>query len=165
LEVRRVAVAFGSNLGDRRGSILSAAESVSRLLSDFRLSSILETIPVGTGLENDPRFLNAAGVGSSDRSARALLDAILAIEQRLGRTRPYPGAPRSIDLDLILVGDEILNEPGLLVPHPRFRDRRFVLEPLVEIAPDLRDPMTGMTVGALLDRLGAERGHQSNSKH
>jgi len=150
---RLVVVAFGSNLGDRRALIHAAAERVAALLADFQLSSLIETAPVGEGLENDPPFLNAAGVGRSDAPARDLLDALLAIEQDLGRSRPHPGAPRVIDLDLILAGEDVVNAPGLDVPHPRFRNRRFVLEPLTEIAPDLRDPVTGLTVAELLARL------------
>jgi 2-amino-4-hydroxy-6-hydroxymethyldihydropteridine diphosphokinase len=150
---RRVAIAFGSNLGDRREAILAAADLVGALLSEFLLSSLIETAPVGEGLEHDPLYLNAAGVGTSDVSARDLLRALLAIEQELGRMRPYSGAPRIIDLDLILAGEEQVHESGLTVPHPRFRERRFVLEPLAEIAPTLRDPETGLTVRELLDRL------------
>ncbi len=146
-------MAFGSNLGDRRGGILWAADRVARLLRRFRLSSIVETLPVGAGLERDPRFLNAAGVGESDAPARDLLDALLGIEADRGRTRPHPGAPRTLDLDLILAGDEIIDEPGLTVPHPRFRERRFVLAPLAEIAPHLIDPVTRLTVRELLARL------------
>jgi 2-amino-4-hydroxy-6-hydroxymethyldihydropteridine diphosphokinase len=153
--IRPVVVAFGSNLGDRRNAIVEAADQVSRLLSDFRLSSAIETLPVGAGLENDPPFLNAVGIGTSRASPRELLDALQSIEEQSGRTRPYPGAPRVLDLDLILVGDEIVNEAGLHVPHPRFRERRFVLEPLSEIASDLRDPVTGVTIGELFGRLKA----------
>ncbi|HET7220196.1 MAG TPA: 2-amino-4-hydroxy-6-hydroxymethyldihydropteridine diphosphokinase, partial [Vicinamibacterales bacterium] len=74
-------------------------------------------------------------------------------ERDYGRERPFPGAPRTLDLDLILLGDDIIDEPGLHVPHPRFRDRFFVLGPLAEIAPDLVDPVTGLRVGELLVRL------------
>lgn len=149
---RSVAVAFGSDLGDRRGYILAAATQVAKLLSNFRLSTIIETAPVGAGTENDPPYLNAAGVGESALTARELLDALRAIESQAGRTRPYANAPRTLDLDLILVGEEIVEETGLAVPHPRFRERRFVLEPLGEIAPDLRDPVTGLTVRDLIRR-------------
>jgi 2-amino-4-hydroxy-6-hydroxymethyldihydropteridine diphosphokinase len=134
-------------------AILAAADRVSALLANFKLSSLIETDPVGAGLENDPRYLNAVGVGESDAPARDLLDTLLAIEHQFGRTRPYQGAPRTVDLDLILAGPDQIDEPGLHVPHPRFRDRRFVLEPLAEIAPDLRDPLTGLTVRELLMRL------------
>jgi len=150
---RIIAVAFGANLGDRRGAILGAAERVAALLSRFRLSSLIETAPVGEGLEHDPPYLNAAGVGESPLPARELLDALRAIEAAAGRTRPYPGAPRTLDLDLILAGDDEIEEADLHVPHPRFRERRFVLGPLAEIAPDLRDPGTGLTIRELLARL------------
>lgn len=148
---RRIAVAFGSNLGDRREAILSASDAVARLLAEFQLSFLIETAPVGAGLEHDPPYLNAAGVGLSALSARALLDAFLEIERRHGRTRPRTNAPRTLDIDLILAGDEIIAEPGLHVPHPRFRERRFVLEPLAMIAPDLRDPVTGKSVWELYE--------------
>lgn len=149
---RSIVVAFGSNLGDRRAQILTAATRVAGFLSNFRLSTLIETAPVGPGLEHDPPYLNAVGVGESALPARALLEALQAIEADAGRTRPYANAPRTLDLDLILVGEETAKEEGLAVPHPRFRDRRFVLEPLADIAPDLRDPVTGLTVRELLRR-------------
>ena len=92
-------------------------------------------------------------MGETTLSARSLLDELLAIERQRDRQRPYVNAPRTLDLDLILYGDRTLDEPGLVVPHPRFRERRFVLEPLLEIAPDLVDPATGLTVRELLDRV------------
>jgi 2-amino-4-hydroxy-6-hydroxymethyldihydropteridine diphosphokinase len=151
--MRRVVVAFGSNLGDRQRSIELAAASVSRFLSDFQLSPLIETTPVGAGLENDPPYLNAVGVGQSDRPVRDIFDALRAIEAEAGRTRPYQGAPRTLDLDLILAGDEIVEEGDLQVPHPRFRERLFVLNPLCEIAPDLVDPVTGLPIRELRQRL------------
>lgn len=98
-------------------------------------------------------FLNAAATGESTLSARAVLDLLLAIEQRFGRERPFECAPRTIDLDLILYGEEVINIPGLTVPHPRFRERRFVLEPLAELAPDWVDPVTRKTVAELFEQL------------
>jgi 2-amino-4-hydroxy-6-hydroxymethyldihydropteridine diphosphokinase len=148
-----VVVAFGSNLGDRRERILAAAAQVAAFLASFRLSAIIETAPVGAGLEHDPSYLNAVGVGESDLPPRELLARLLAIERAAGRTRPYAGAPRTLDLDLILAGDAVVQEEGVQVPHPRFRERRFVLEPLAELAPALRDPVTGFAVRDLLARL------------
>jgi 2-amino-4-hydroxy-6-hydroxymethyldihydropteridine diphosphokinase len=146
---RHIAVAFGSNLGERREAILSAADEVGRILSEFQLSFLIETAPVGAGLENDPPYLNAAGVGRSSRPSRELLDAFLDIERRHGRTRPRTNAPRTLDIDLILAGDEIIDEPGLRLPHPRFRERQFVLEPLAIVAPTLIDPVTGKSIAEL----------------
>jgi 2-amino-4-hydroxy-6-hydroxymethyldihydropteridine diphosphokinase len=114
------------------------------------MSSIYETAPVGVP-EGQPRFLNAAATGSTRLQAPDLLAALLAIEEECGRERPFHLAPRTLDLDLILFGEEIIDRPGLIVPHPRFRERAFVLEPLAEIAPDLRDPVTGKTVRELRD--------------
>ena len=153
----RVVVAFGANLGDRHRTIAEAARAVSDLLSNFRLSSIIETAPVGAGLEHDPPYLNAAGVGESDRPVREIFESLKAIEAAAGRTRPYPGAPRTVDLDLILAGDEVVEEPDLQVPHPRFRERLFVLGPLAEIAPDMVDPVSGLTVRELRDRVHEKR--------
>jgi 2-amino-4-hydroxy-6-hydroxymethyldihydropteridine diphosphokinase len=98
-------------------------------------------------------FLNAAAIGTTDLAARALLDRLLAIERAYGRIRPYPGAPRTLDLDLILYGDAIIDEAGLQVPHPRFRERAFVLLPLTEIAAEWVDPVTGRTVAELARQL------------
>lgn len=148
----RAAVGLGSNLGDRESHLAHAAARLGALLTDFRTSAQFETDPVGVGPQ--PRFLNAAATGLFQGSPRQLLDALLEIERERGRVRPYVGAARTLDLDLVLFGDLVANEPGLVVPHPRFRDRRFVLEPLASIAPDMTDPVTGLTVAALLARLG-----------
>jgi 2-amino-4-hydroxy-6-hydroxymethyldihydropteridine diphosphokinase len=150
----RVAIALGSNLGDREAHLHDAVDALSALLTSIRVSSFHDTAPVG--VDPQPRFLNAAVAGLTTLDPRSLLDALLSIEARHGRTRPKPGAPRTLDLDLILAGELIVSEPGLHVPHPRFRERRFVLAPLAEIAPELRDPVTGATVGELLERLRAK---------
>ncbi len=147
----RVAIALGSNLGARASHVQFGVDRLNRVLRSVSVSRTHETRPVGVGPQ--PPFLNAALVGDSVLSARDLLEALLAIERERGRQRPFAGAPRTLDLDLILYGSEIHDEPGLIVPHPRFRGRRFVLDPLAEIAPDLVDPVTGLTVGELLARL------------
>jgi 2-amino-4-hydroxy-6-hydroxymethyldihydropteridine diphosphokinase len=151
----RVAVAFGSNLGDRRAHLEFAFTRLRGLLANLRTSSIYETDPVDVPNEQ-PRFLNAAAVGETMVTPRELLEALLAIERARGRERPYAGAARTLDLDLVLMGERVVEEEGLAVPHPRFRERRFVLEPLAEIAPELRDPVSGLTVEELFRRLGPQ---------
>jgi len=147
----RVAVALGSNLGDRFAHLDYAVARLQTVLRHLRISQYRETAPVGVS-GPQPLYLNAAAVGVTDLDARAVLDALLAIERERGRERPGPNAPRTLDLDLILVGDLVIDTPGLVVPHPRFRERRFVLEPLAEVAPDLRDPVTGRRIDDLLAR-------------
>ena len=148
----RVAVALGSNLGDRHAHLDHAVARLRSLLQQLAVSRYHDTVPVGvTGPQ--PIYLNAVAVGSTALAPRDLLDALLAIEAERGRERPHPNAARTLDLDLILYGDRAIDEPGLVVPHPRFRERRFVLEPLVEVAPDFRDPVTGKSARQLLGDL------------
>lgn len=147
-----VAIALGSNLGDRRAHLAFAVNELSHVLSNFTQSRWIETAPVGVSME-DPWFLNGAVVGYTTLTAHALLERLLTIEQADGRTRPFPGAPRTLDLDVVLYGNARIDVPGLVVPHPRFRERRFVLEPLAEIAGEWVDPVTGQTVSALLRSL------------
>ena len=148
----RAAIALGSNLGDRGSLLRQGAEALRGVLAGLTISSAHETAYVGAGAPQPP-YLNAAAIGDTTLSARALLDVLLETERQFGRERPYPDAPRTLDLDLILFGMEIHDEPGLVVPHPRFRRRRFVLEPLAEIAADWIDPVTGRTVEELLRTL------------
>lgn len=144
----KVAVAFGSNLGDRERYLREAVDELRAFISDLTSSTFYDTAPIGVG--DQPRFLNAAAIGATTLSARALLEKLLSIEAKFGRTRPHPGAARTLDLDLILYGDQIIEERDLTVPHPRFRERRFVVEPLAEIAPDWIDPVTKRTVDDLM---------------
>lgn len=148
----RLAIALGSNLGDRSAHLTFAVLQLQTLLAGLRVSRYYDTVPVGmTGPQ--PLFLNAAAVGDTTLGARALLEALLVIEREGGRDRLTANASRTLDLDLVLFGNAMIDEPGLVVPHPRFRQRRFVLEPLAEIAPDLIDPVTHLSVADLLKRL------------
>jgi 2-amino-4-hydroxy-6-hydroxymethyldihydropteridine diphosphokinase len=145
--VAPVAIAFGSNLGDRSAHLAFAVERLSQQLSSLRVSRVVETEPVGVG--DQPLFLNGVLTATTTRSPTDLLDDLLALERERRRERPWPGAPRTLDLDLILYGDAIIETDRLTVPHPRFRERQFVLEPLSEIAADWIDPVTGRTVAEL----------------
>jgi 2-amino-4-hydroxy-6-hydroxymethyldihydropteridine diphosphokinase len=136
--VPRAYVGLGSNLGDREGTILAAAER----LGPHRLSPIVETEP--WGYVDQPKFLNAVAELDTELEPRALLDRLLEIERELGRTRTGPRyGPRTIDLDLLLYGDEAIEEPGLTVPHPRLPERLFVLEPLFALDAGLFIPGRG----------------------
>jgi len=148
--VERVAIALGSNLGQRQAHLERAITLLHSDLSDIAVSDFVETEPVG--VEPQPRFLNGALTGHWHLDARSLLERLLDIEQACGRCRPHPGAPRTLDLDLILFGAWTIDEAGLSVPHPRFREREFVLRPLAQIAPDMIDPTTGLTIGELYRR-------------
>ena len=143
------AIALGSNLGDRRAHLDYAVARLRGLLDDLKVSTYHDTMPVGV-VGPQPLFLNAAAVGLAALAPQALLDALLAIEAERGRERPFPNAPRSLDLDLILYGETVAGTPELTLPHPRFRERRFVLEPLAEVAPEMRDPVSGKSVKELL---------------
>jgi 2-amino-4-hydroxy-6-hydroxymethyldihydropteridine diphosphokinase len=137
LKQPRVYVSLGSNLGDREGSLRDALVRLGDL-GTLRSSSIRETEPVG--VTDQPKFLNAvAQLRPDGLGPRELLERLLQIERELGRDRTQEErwGPRTIDLDLLLYGDEVIDEPGLTLPHPRLAERRFVLEPLHELAPDL----------------------------
>ncbi len=152
---RPIAVALGSNLGPRREHLQYAADRLRLILAETVVSEFIDTAPHGATAAGQPRYLNGAVVGLSSREPADLLASLLEIEAARGRKRPYQTAPRTLDLDLILAGGLIVSTPGLTVPHPRFRERRFVLEPLAAVAPDLVDPVTGLSVRALLARLVA----------
>jgi 2-amino-4-hydroxy-6-hydroxymethyldihydropteridine diphosphokinase len=149
LSSTRVAISLGSNLGDRRAHLDYAIDALRLDLRDVIVSSFLETQPVGVGPEHGA-YLNAAVVGNTGLTPRFLMERLLEIEEERGRVRPYAMAPRTLDADLLLYGDRIIEEDGLLIPHPRFRERGFVLLPLAEIAPEMIDPVTQKTIAELL---------------
>jgi 2-amino-4-hydroxy-6-hydroxymethyldihydropteridine diphosphokinase len=137
--ITRAFVGLGSNLGDREATIRAA---LSRLDGVLAVSALRETDPVG--FEDQPRFLNGVAALETELPPRALLDRLLEVERSLGRTRDGPRfGPRTIDLDLLVYGELELAEPGLTLPHPRLHERRFALEPLAELAPDLVVPGRG----------------------
>jgi 2-amino-4-hydroxy-6-hydroxymethyldihydropteridine diphosphokinase len=145
-------VGIGSNLGDREGNLLQAVALLSEEdgIDVVAVSEIRETDPVGP-VEQGP-FLNGAVRIETDLTPRELLERLLAVEERLGRVRRERWGPRTIDLDLLLYGDDVVDEPGLTVPHPRLHERRFALEPLSDLAPSLEIPGKG-PISALLAEL------------
>ena len=140
----RAFVGLGANLGDRRRTLHAALDALADEagIEVVAVSTLRETEPVGVG--EQPRFLNGAAELETTLTAHELLGRLLAVEQRFGRVRtPGEHGPRTLDLDLLLYGDEVIDEPGLTVPHPRLHERRFVLEPLAELAPGLVVPGRG----------------------
>ena len=140
----RAYVGLGANLGDRERTLREAVDALAAEegIEVVAVSTLRETEPVGVG--EQPRFLNGAVELETTLTARELLDRLLGVEQRFGRVRiREEHGPRTLDLDLLLYGGEVIDEPGLHVPHPRLHERRFVLEPLAELAPDLVVPGHG----------------------
>ena len=140
----RAYVGLGANLGDREGALRAALAALDATegIDVVAVSTFRETDPVD--YLDQPRFLNAAAALDTTLAPRELLDALLEVERSLGRTREGPRfGPRTIDLDLLLYGDESFDEPGLTVPHPRLHGRAFVLEPLAELDPGLVVPGHG----------------------
>ncbi|HEY8315748.1 MAG TPA: 2-amino-4-hydroxy-6-hydroxymethyldihydropteridine diphosphokinase [Gaiellaceae bacterium] len=141
----RAYVGLGSNLGDRESTIRNALAELAAAddVEVVAVSTLVDTDPVG--YLDQPRFLNGVAALETGRSARALLDLLLEVEARFGRDRaavPAQG-PRTLDLDLLLYGDEEIDEPSLRIPHPRLHERAFVLGPLAELAPGLDVPGKG----------------------
>ena len=149
----RAYVGLGANLGDRKRTLLAAVDALAAEpgVELVAVSTLRDTEPVGVG--EQPRFLNGAVAVETALSAGGLLERLLALEQRFGRIRVSgEHGPRTLDLDLLLFGDSVIDEPGLTVPHPRLHERRFVLEPLTELDPGLVVPGHG-TVESLLARV------------
>ena len=146
-------IGVGANLGDARANVLDAIDRLARLPGArlVQASSLYRTAPIDSSGDD---YVNAVASLDTDLDAHALLQALFAIEQAHGRERPYRNAPRTLDLDLLLFGDEIIiDTPTLIVPHPRMHERAFVLAPLAEVAPDLVIPGRG-PVASLLAGVG-----------
>ena len=143
-------IGVGSNVGDREAELRTAVEAFrKRDIVVWRSASVYSTEP--RELEDQPWFLNTVVEVRTLIEPDALLQQCLEIEKEAGRQRSVPKGPRPIDLDILIYRDRILDTPDLTLPHPRYRERRFVLVPLVELAPDLPDPLSGLTMQQLLD--------------
>lgn len=152
--MQRAYVGLGSNLGDREQTLRAAVGALAAhpAVEVVAVSSLIDTEPVGYTAQ--PRFLNGVAALETELSARELLELLLEVERRFGRSREDvpPQGPRTLDLDLLVYGEGEIDEPGLRVPHPRLHERGFVLGPLAEVAPGLEVPGRGR-VEALLARL------------
>ncbi len=155
---QRVYLSLGSNVGDRmailRAALVALADT--ELIRIMKVSSAYETEPVG--VTDQPAFINLAVEIETAFAPLGLLNAVKEIEQRLGRTRTVRWGPREIDIDLVLWGSRVMETAPLILPHKEFRSRAFVLAPLAEIAPDAVDPVTGLTVRTLSERVEGRGG-------
>ncbi len=147
-----VFIGAGSNLGDRRENLKHAIEELKKYNTQvIKVSPIYETEP--WGVKEQPPFLNLVLLCRTVLEPPELLECLKSIEKSVGRKDTFHWGPRIVDLDIIFYGKRIINEPGLTVPHPYLRERAFVLKPLSDIAPDFKDPLTGMKVIELLARI------------
>ena len=162
--MKRVFLGLGSNLGDRAAMLRQAVRALeSPGVHVLRVSPIYETEPVGVSGQH--WFLNQVAEAETSLFPLQLLHRVMKIERQLGRRRLGPKGPRTIDIDILLFGNAVLETPALTIPHARFRDRRFVLGPLADLAPDMRDPVTRKTMQELLDDLQGQVARRYGVRH
>jgi 2-amino-4-hydroxy-6-hydroxymethyldihydropteridine diphosphokinase len=147
--MKTVYLSLGSNVGDRAANLRAALERLSPLLSEMRVSPVYETEPVDYAAQG--WFLNLVVEGKTDLFPKLLLARTARIERELGRVRTVAKGPRTIDIDILLYGSSVVSATDLEIPHPRMAERRFVLAPLADLAPELRHPVTRRTVREMLD--------------
>lgn len=152
----RVYIALGGNMGDRLANLEAAIAALARRLGSLEQSAVYETEP--QYVTDQPRFLNMVVAGETDLGAGDLLGHLKALEKSLGRIPGQRFGPRPIDLDILFHGAEVIETPRLSVPHPRLGERAFVLRPLADIAPRLVHPVTGKTIGRMLEELPDDGG-------
>jgi 2-amino-4-hydroxy-6-hydroxymethyldihydropteridine diphosphokinase len=147
---QRAYLSLGSNLGRREQNLNAAVQALADFLEDVRRSSVYETRPMY--VEQQPKFLNMVVTGLCAFEPPELLQRILALEVSLGRDRDNytPKGPRIIDIDILLYGRRIVDQEGLHIPHPHLKERQFVLIPLLELEPDLKDPASGLPLAESL---------------
>jgi 2-amino-4-hydroxy-6-hydroxymethyldihydropteridine diphosphokinase len=151
----RVFLGLGTNMGDREGHLRGALDALPDLAA---VSAVYETEPVG-GPPGQERYLNLVAELETELSARQLLTLAHRLEEEAGRVRTEKNGPRTLDVDVLLVGELVVDEPDLVVPHPRMWDRRFVVEPLADLAPDLVPPAVRIASGGEVQRLGRLEGY------